>query len=206
MTRDNPFETFTRHNPALHHLTVASIRSILLQADLSERLWHHEEHNTTEQNTTEQNPKEQYTENQYAKARRTQDQFWPDEIGFTLSPTNHRLIQMLREERLSGDLARRQRVLSLERDQQLLLAGWQPTALDLDAAPSIEPDTILATVNEASHLINLAGFVRNVAGGGPDRRRSTSLIVAFDANRFEWIRTLSRFYRLELNAAQTDLH
>ena len=201
MTRDNPFETFTRHNPALHHLTVASIRSILLQADLSERLRRHEEHNTTEQN-----PKDQYTENQYAKARRTQDQFWPDEIGFTLSPTNHRLVQMLREERLSGDLARRQRVLSLERDQQLLLAGWQPTALDLDAAPSITPDSLLVTVTDASHIINLAGFVRNVAGGGPDRRRSTSLIVAFDADRFEWVRTLSRFYRLELNAAQTSLH
>ncbi len=60
----------------------------------------------------------------------------------------------------------------------------------------IRPDTLFITPVDASTLINLAGFVTSVPGGGPDRRRVISLIVAFDVARFEWIRTLSRFYRL----------
>ena len=122
---------------------------------------------------------------------------WPDDIGFVLAPMNAWLSQMLDFEKASVDLARQTRAMSLERDMERLMAGWRPTAPDLADAPTIKPEAFTIERPD-SWLINLVGFVRNVPGGGPDRHRITSPVVAFDADRLKWVRTVSRFYRIDL--------
>jgi hypothetical protein len=177
MATINLFHTLTRHR-----LNSATLISALVEAGRCERARH---------------SPEDVKERRHRHEHDGSDHLWPADIGITLCPANRWLIQMLQEEMASDDPARWQRAMSLEQDQQRLLAGLRPTWLALEDAPSITPDTLFVTSGDDCHLINLAGFVRNVPGGGPDRRRVTSLIVAFDSARFEWIRTLSRFYRLD---------
>jgi hypothetical protein len=182
MANDNLFHTLTRHR-----LTSATLICALVEADRCERARH---------------SPEDVKERRHRHEHDGSDHLWPSDIGITLGPANRWLIQMLQEEMASDDPARWQRAMSLEQDQQRLLEEWQPTSFDLEDAPSITPDTLFVTSGDECRLINLAGFVRNVPGGGPDRRRVTSLIVAFDAAQFRWIRTLSRFYRLDPILAQ----
>ena len=99
----------------------------------------------------------------------------------------------------------RARGIALVRDQQRLLTGWRPSMVDLSTAPVITPDTVFVTPQGIISVINLVGHVRNVPGGGPDRRRITSPVAAFDADRFSWVRTLSRFYRLDRGQAGSRL-
>jgi hypothetical protein len=170
------------HRLARHRLTSADmLTSTLVEADQHERILRREHHHTS-------------------------DTDWAADIGFALGPTNRLLNQMLQEESISDDPTMRERVLALQYDQQRLLTGWRPSPFDLHEAPSIAPDMIFVTSGDQCDLINLAGFVKNVPTGGPDRRRVTSLIVAFDAAKFEWVRTLSRFYRLEPVPPQPDQH
>jgi hypothetical protein len=187
MANDNMFHTLTRHR-----LTSATLVSTLVEADRCERTRHSPEGGSAKNHKHENNGSRHFRCEHSESAYRL-----PSDIGFALSPMNEWLIKMLQEEIASDDPARWQRAMSLEQDQQRLLEGWRPTSLDLEYAPSITPDTLFVTSGDECRLINLAGFVRNVPGGGPDRRRVTSLVVAFDSARFEWIRTLSRFYRLD---------
>jgi hypothetical protein len=177
MATINLFHTLTRHR-----LNSATLISALVEAGRCERARHSPE-----------DVKQLRRRHEHDGS----DHLWPSDIGITLGPANRWLIQMLQEEMASDDPARWQRAMSLEQDQQRLLTGWRPTSNDLEDAPSITPDTLFITSGDECRLINLAGFVKNVPGGGHDRRRVTSLVVAFDATRFEWIRTLSRFYRLD---------
>jgi hypothetical protein len=136
------------------------------------------------------------------RAHLLQGNAWAFDVGFAHSPGSVWLSWVVHAGVASDDPDEQQRMTVLERDQHQLIAGWRPGHVDLVDAPVILPDTILVTSRVDNQIINLAGHVRNVPGGGPDRRRITSPIVAFDAARFEWVRTLSRFYRLEWDAAQ----
>ena len=137
---------------------------------------------------------------------------WPTDIGFVIGPSNEWLAEVIQSmpddgqlddntfgnpdfEAVSPEL--RARVMVLVRDQQRLLTGWRPSTFDLSTAPVITPDTVFVTHQGINSVINLVGHVRNVPGGGPDRRRITSPVTAFDADRLAWVRTLSRFYRLD---------
>jgi hypothetical protein len=131
------------------------------------------------------------------------NQFWPVDIGFAHSPMSEWLIRVVQDVMDSDDRGEQRCMAVLEHDQHRLLGGWRPGTATLDHAPSIRPEKINSASNAECQIIYLTGFVRNVAGGGPDRRRITSPIIAFDAARFEWVRTLSRFYGLEWDAAQT---
>jgi hypothetical protein len=175
------------HTLMRHRLTSATLISALIEADHCERTRHLLEDGTTEERTS---------------ANNGERPVWPSDIGFALGPINEWLIQILQDEIATNHPARIQRMSLLEQDQQRLLAGWRPSSRDLETAPGITPDTLFVTSGDECRLINLAGFVKNVPGGGPDRRRVTSLVVAFDTTRFEWIRTLSRFYRLDPILAQ----
>ena len=141
---------------------------------------------------------------------------WPSDIGFVIGPSNEWLAEVIHSmpddgqlddntfgnpdfEAVSPEL--RARVMVLVRDQQRLLTGWRPSMVDLSTAPVITPDTVFVTHRGIISVINLVGHVRNVLGGGPDRRRITSPVTAFDADRFSWVRTLSRFYRLDRGQA-----
>jgi hypothetical protein len=187
------------HTLKRHRLTSATLISSLIEADRCERTLRLPEDGSAKNNRHENNGSEHLRRGRLGSAH-----LWPSDIGFALSPANEWLIQIMQDEIATNHPARIRRVVSLEQDQQRLLAGWRPTSNDLADAPSITPDTLFITSGDECRLINLAGFVRNVPGGGPDRRRVTSLIVAFDATRFEWIRTLSRFYRLDLILTQPD--
>jgi hypothetical protein len=187
MASNSLFHTLTRHR-----LTSATLISALIEADRCERTPRSRGDSSSDNRRSENNRIEHSGSNHSGSAH-----LWPSDIGFVLSPSNAWLIQIMQDEIATNHPARIQRVVSLEQDQQRLLAGWRPTWFDLEDAPSITPDTLFITSGDECRLINLAGFVKNVPGGGPDRRRVTSLIVAFDTARFEWIRTLSRFYRLD---------
>ena len=131
---------------------------------------------------------------------------WPSNIGFVIGPANNWLLQVLNGTDGLGDSdvpdpELRVRIAVLARDQQRLLAGWRPSAIDLASAPVITPDTVFMTPGLSVHVVNLVGHVRNVPGGGPDRRRITSPVAAFDADQFAWVRTMSRFYRLDRGQA-----
>jgi hypothetical protein len=166
----------TRSKFSLHlqqQLTRTELIALLVQADLKERLHHPPDRN------------------------------WPADIGFAHSPGSVWLSWVVHDVMASDDTIEQQRMTVLDRDQHRLIAGWRPGHPELVDAPVMLPDTILVTSRADDQIINLAGHVRNVPGGGPDRRRITSPIIAFDSARFEWVRTLSRFYRLEWDAAQT---
>jgi hypothetical protein len=153
-------------------LTRAELVSALMEADQRERAYHPQGH------------------------------AWAVDIGFAHSPGSVWLSWVVLDV-MAGDDRDEQRLMDvLERDQRRLIQGWRPGHLELVDAPIITPDTVLMTSKADDQIINLAGHVRKVPGGGPDRRRITSPVIAFDAARFEWVRTLSRFYRLEWNAAQ----
>ena len=137
---------------------------------------------------------------------------WPSDIGFVIGPSNEWLAEVIHSMPDDGQLddntfgnrdfkavspELRERVMVLVRDQQRLLTGWRPSTFDLSTAPVITPDIVFVTPQGIISVINLVGHVRNVPGGGPDRRRITSPVAAFDADRFSWVRTLSRFYRLD---------
>lgn len=144
---------------------------------------------------------------------------WPTDIGFVIGPSNEWVAEVIHSMPDDGQLdddtfgnrdfkavspELRERAMALVRDQQRLLTGWRPSMLDLSTAPVITPDTMFVThqgVISVVSVINLVGHVRNVPGGGPDRRRITSPVAAFDADRFAWVRTLSRFYRLDRGQA-----
>ena len=177
MASNSLFHTLTRHR-----LTSATLICALIEADRCERTRHSLGDGRTEGRTS---------------ANNGERPVWPSDIGFALGPMNEWLIQIMQDEIGTNHPAPIQRMCLLERDQQRLLTGWRPTWFDLEDAPSITPDTLFVTSSDECRLINLAGFVKNVPAGSPDRRRVTSLVVAFDAARFEWIRTLSRFYRLD---------
>jgi hypothetical protein len=187
MANDNIFHTLTRHR-----LTSATLICALVEADRCERTPRSRGDSSSDDRRSENNRSEHSGSNHSGSAH-----LWPSDIGFGLSPSNAWLIQIMQDEIATNHPARIQRMSLLEHDQQRLLAGWRPNSRDLDDAPSIIPDTLFVTSGDKCRLINLAGFVRNVPGGGPDRRRVTSLVVAFDAAQFRWIRTLSRFYRLD---------
>jgi hypothetical protein len=194
MANENMFHTLTRHR-----LTSATLISALIEADRCERTLRSPEDGSAKNNRHENNGRE-HLEREHLR----REHLWPSDIGFALSPANEWLIQIMQDEIATNHPARIQRVVSLEQDQQRLLAGWRPNSFDLETAPGITPDTLFVTSGDECRLINLAGFVKNVPSGGPDRRRVTSLVVAFDATRFEWIRTLSRFYRLDPILTQPD--
>lgn len=136
---------------------------------------------------------------------------WPADIGFVIGPSNDWLASVSSSASYhgSGTHAFRDseidrvdpellgRVGALMRDQQRLLAGWRPSTIDLASAPVITPDTVFVSRLQVVHVVNLVGHVQNVPGGGPDRCRITSPVAAFDADRFAWVRTMSRFYRVE---------
>jgi hypothetical protein len=140
---------------------------------------------------------------------------WPSDIGFVIGPSNEWLASVSNRANHHdrGGYAFRDseigvvdpellaRISELVSDQQRLLAGWRPSPSDLASAPVITPDSVFVTPLEVVHVINLVGHVRNVPGGGPDRRRITSPVTAFDADQFKWVRTLSRFYRLDRGQA-----
>ncbi len=187
MASNSLFHILTRHR-----LTSETLITALIEADRCERTLRSPEDGSAKNNRHENNESEHLARRHLGRAH-----LWPFDIGFALGPANEWLIQIMQDEIATNHPARIQRVVSIEQDQQRLLAGWRPTSFDLETAPSIAPDTLFVTSGDECRLINLAGFVKNVPGAGPDRRRVTSLIVAFDAARFEWIRTLSRFYRLD---------
>jgi hypothetical protein len=187
MASNSLFHTLTRHR-----LTSATLISALIEADRCERTLRSPKDGSAKNNRHENDGSEHLRRGHSGSAH-----LWPSDIGFALSPANEWLIQIMQDEIATNHPARIQRMSLLEQDQQRLLAGWRPNSRDLADAPSITPDTLFVTSGDECRLINLAGFVTNVPGGSPDRRRVTSLVVAFDAARFEWIRTLSRFYRLD---------
>jgi hypothetical protein len=164
------------------HVTFAELKAALLEADINERRL--EPHMVP----------------------------WPADIGFVIGPSNEWLAEVIHSMPDDGQLddnsfgnrdfktvspELRARVMVLVRDQQRLLTGWRPSMVDLSTAPVITPDTVFVTHQGIISVINLVGHVRNVPDGGPDRRRITSPVAAFDADRFAWVRTLSRFYRLD---------
>ena len=176
---------YDKHRMRLLQVTFAELKAALLEADMNER--------RLEPDIVQ----------------------WPTDIGFVIGPSNEWLAEVIHSmpddgqlddntfgnpdfEAVSPEL--RARVMALVRDQQRLLTGWRPSTFDLSTAPVITPDTVFVTPQGIISVINLVGHVRNVPRGGPDRRRITSPVTAFDADRFAWVRTLSRFYRL--NCAQ----
>jgi hypothetical protein len=178
-----------KHRMRLLQVTFAELKATLLEADMNERRL--EPHMVQ----------------------------WPSDIGFVIGPSNEWLASVssrpshhdgsnhaFRDSGIDAiDPELWMRVGALVRDQRRLLSGWCPSMIDLSNAPMITPDTIVVTSGSIARFINLVGHVRNVPGGGPDGRRITSPVAMFDADRFVWVRTLSRFYRLDRGQAGSRL-
>jgi hypothetical protein len=95
----------------------------------------------------------------------------------------------------------RERLADMLRDLDRLRGGWVPSNHELGAAPRLTHWRSVAIFG--SRLPALYGLCEGHPVLG-SRAIMTSPVAAFDSERYEWARTVSRFYRLSRPSARTS--